>query len=204
MNIPSVQNFSWHDASIGDAFTHGLTQTCTETVGGQNHNIGTAEVGFEAVVAPRSARKKLSRRSDVRGLSNAEMLLAYDKLEREMYELLNSIARRINPNDPEALNAWRERVESARAESYGDNEERASQLAQAAGKVREKQYAGTRVIRIAPMKETGANANERDAHEERTNGIAHRGSHAIKANTTPSRVETNIVKKEKAKRATAT
>jgi len=39
MDIPSVRHPSWHDASIGDASTHGLTPTCTETVGGQIHNI---------------------------------------------------------------------------------------------------------------------------------------------------------------------
>jgi len=38
MDIPSVRHPSWHDASIGDASTHGLTPTCTETVGGQIHN----------------------------------------------------------------------------------------------------------------------------------------------------------------------
>jgi len=154
-------------------------------------------VGFKAVVEPRGARRGLSKRSDVCGLSNEEMLLAYDELEREMCELRNNIRRRINPNDPEALHAWRERVESARSESYSDIEKRASQLAEAAGRVRDRQYASASVIGIAPMRETEANANARDAHKERINAIAHRGSSAREANTATSRVETNIVKKEK-------
>jgi len=45
------------------------------------------EAGFEAVVEPRSITREGHRRSDVRGFSNKEMLMAYDELERDMNEL---------------------------------------------------------------------------------------------------------------------
>jgi len=39
------------------------------------------------------------------------MLMAYDELEREMNDLKYNIGRRINPNDTEAMRAWREKYE---------------------------------------------------------------------------------------------
>jgi len=49
------------------------------------------EVGFEAVGETRSTTRGGSRRSDVGGASNEEMLIAFDELEREMIDLKNNI-----------------------------------------------------------------------------------------------------------------
>jgi len=85
------------------------------------------------------------------------MLLAYDALEREMNDLKNNIGRRINPNDTEAMLAWREFMRSTRERIFEDIEQRASQLAEAAQRIRDKTYAGARVIEIAPIAEVSAN-----------------------------------------------
>jgi len=68
-----------------------------------------------------------------------------------MNELRNNIGRRTNTSDMEALSAWRERVETSRAEAYGDIESRAAILADAAVRVREKQYGGAHVIEVVPI-----------------------------------------------------
>jgi len=115
----------------------------------QNQNSGTVEVGLE-VVEPRSARRELSRRArEDQELTNDKMQMAYNELERELNELRNSTGRSVNPSDTEVMNAWRERVEIAGAEAFGDLEERAMKLAESAGRVRERRYAGARVIEVA-------------------------------------------------------
>jgi len=70
-------------------------------------------VGLQ-VVEPRSARKESFRRSGGdRELTNDEIQIAYDELEREMNELRNNPGRRVNPSDTEVMNARRERVKIA-------------------------------------------------------------------------------------------
>jgi len=66
------------------------------------------------------------------------MLLAYDELEMKMNDLKNKIGRRINPNDTEAMRAWRERMRSTRERTFEDIEPRASQLAEVAQRIRDR------------------------------------------------------------------
>jgi len=83
----------------GATSTHGLKLTEKKTSQGQNHNIGTAEVGFEVVAEPRSARAEFLRRAGGRELSSKEMLIAYGKSERKINELQNNIGKRTNTGD---------------------------------------------------------------------------------------------------------
>jgi len=198
MDLSSVRHPSWRGVSNGDTSTHGLATTGIETVISQNHNIGTLEVGLE-VLEPRSARKESSRRSGRdRELTNDDMRIAYDELEREMNELRNNVERRVNPSDTEVMNAWRERVEVARAEAFGDLEERAMKLAESAGRVRERRYAGARVIEVAPIREVAANVNATDVQEGRTAKVAHKRSSETPERAETSRVRTKTVKTETA------
>jgi len=89
--------------SAGVASTHGLAAMARDIATIGNPNTGTTEVGFEAVGETRSTTRGGTRRPEVRGPSNEEMLLTYDELEREMNELKDNIGRRINPNDSEAM-----------------------------------------------------------------------------------------------------
>jgi len=66
------------------------------------------------------------------------MINVYDELERDMNELKNNIGRKIYPNDVEAILAWREIMRSTRERTLEDIEERASQLAEAAQKIRDR------------------------------------------------------------------
>jgi len=102
--------------------------------------------------------------------------MAYDELEREMNELRNNMGRRVNPSDTEVMNAWKERVEVARAEAFGDLEEKAIKLAESAGRGRERRDAGARLIEVAPSREVAANANANDVQGGRTATVAHKSS----------------------------
>jgi len=170
MDTSNVRHPSRRGASIGDTSTHGLAAAGVETAHSQNHNIGTLEVGLE-VVEPRSARRELSRRTggDCE-LTNDE--IAYDELEREMIELRNSAGKRVNPSETEVMNAWRECVEIARAEAFGDLKERAIKLVEAAGRVRERRYAGARVIEVAPIRDVAANVSATNVQGERAATVA--------------------------------
>jgi len=55
------------------------------------------------------------------------------------------------------MRAWRERIRSTKERTLEDIEERASQLAEAAQRIRDRTCAGARVIDIAPIAEVGAN-----------------------------------------------
>jgi len=83
--------------------------------------------------------------------------MAYDELKREMNDLKNNIGRRINPHDTEAMRAWRERMRSTKERTFEDLEQRASQLAEVKQIIRDRTYAGARVIEIAPIAEASAN-----------------------------------------------
>jgi len=125
MDTFNVRHPSRRGASIGDTSTHGPAIAGNETASSQNQNIGTVEVGLE-VVEPRSAGREVLRRAGGdRELTSDEMRMAYDELEREMCQLRNNMGRRVNPSDTEVMNAWKERVEVARAEAFGDLEKRA-------------------------------------------------------------------------------
>jgi len=79
------------------------------------------------------------------------MLIAFDELEKDMSELKNNIGRKMNPSDSDAMRAWRERMRNTKERTLEDLEEKASQLAEAAQRIRERTYAGARVIEIAPI-----------------------------------------------------
>jgi len=81
------------------------------------------------------------------------MMRAYDELEREMNGLRNNIGRRIEASDTEAINAWRSRERDARERRSEEIEGRATQLAAATERTRERTSAGARVIEIAPIRE---------------------------------------------------
>jgi len=85
------------------------------------------------------------------------MLMAYNELERDMNELKNNIGKRINPNDTDAMRAWRKCMSSSKERTLEDIEERASQLAEAAQRIRDRTYAGAHVIEIALIAEVSAN-----------------------------------------------
>jgi len=176
MDISSVRHPSGRIALIGDTSTHGQMAVGVEHAISQNQNSGTVEVGLE-VVEPRSARRESYRRAGGdRELTNNKMRIAYDELEREMNELRNSAGKRVNPSDTEVLNVWKERVDIARAEAFGDLEERAMRLAEAAGRVRERRYAGARLIEVAPIREVTANANATGVLGGSTVTVAHKSS----------------------------
>jgi len=129
------------------------------------------------------------------------MRVAYDDLEREINELRNSVVRRANPSDAEVMNAWRERVEiaraeNARAEAFGDLEERAMRLAELAGRVRERRYAGARVIEIAPIRDAAANGSATDVQGGRTATVAHARSDETTERPETSRTRTKTTKIE--------
>jgi len=71
--------------------------------------------------------------------------MAYDELERKMNKLKNNIGRRINPNDSEAMRVWRERTRSTKERTLEDIEERPSQLAVEAQRIKDRTYAGAQV-----------------------------------------------------------
>jgi len=123
------------------------------------------------------------------------MLMAYDDLEREMNDLKNNIRRRINPNDTEAMRAWRERMRSTRERTFEDIERRASQLAEAAQQGRDRTYAGARVIEIAPI--AGASADNYDARLSRVETEAQVGSTGRRLSNETSKAEPqNEIKEE--------
>jgi len=151
------------------------------------------------VVEPRNAKKESHRRAGGdRENTNDEMRVAYDKLEREMNELRNIAGRRVNPSDTKVMSAWRERVDIARAEAFGDLEERAMRLAESAGRVQEKRYAGARVIEVAPIREVTANVNATDVQggSTATATVAPKSSGETPERAETSRVRTNSVKIE--------
>jgi len=158
MDTSQLRHLLRYDGTNGATSTPGLNLIEGETSQGQNYNIGTAKMGFEVVAEPRSGRAEVSRRTGGRELSSEEMLIAYGELEREMNELRNNIGKRTNTSDMEALSAWRKRVEISRAEAYGNTESRAAILADAAVRVQERQYGGARIIEVAPIRESTANA----------------------------------------------
>jgi len=55
------------------------------------------------------------------------------------------------------MHAWHERMRSTIEKTLEDIEERASQLAEVAQRLRDRTYAGARVIEIAPIAEVSAN-----------------------------------------------
>jgi len=128
-----------------------------ESATARGRNTGTREAGFEAVGEPMGGTREAPRKSNVREFLNEDMLTAYDELEREMNKLKNNIGRRINPNDHEAMRAWRERIRSTKERTLEDLEERASQLAESVQRIRNRTYAGARVIEIAPIAKINAN-----------------------------------------------
>jgi len=195
-DVSHVQRPLPHYVSTGVASTHGLTTVNQESVTAADRNTGTREAGFEAVGETRSTTRGGTQRSDVRGPSNEEMLLAYDELEREMNDLKDNIGRRINPNDNDAMRAWRERIKNADERTLGDLEQRASRLSEAAQKMRDRTYAGTCVLEIAPIAEAGA--NNYDALFNVSEGIAQVGSTGMRA-AAVAQVEPAKIKKEKIK-----
>jgi len=138
--------------------THGLFSNNRKIVNGQNRNIGTAEVGLEVVAEPRGTRAEASRRTEKREMSSEDMLIAYEELEREMNELRNNIGKKTNPSDSEALSAWRKLVEMSRTEAYNNLEVRVAKLADVADRARGRRYGGARIIEVAPIRESTANA----------------------------------------------
>jgi len=154
-------------------------------------------MGLEVVAEPRSTRAEFSRRAGGREISSEEMLIAYRELEREMNELRNNIGRKTYSSDTGILSAWREHVETSRAEAYGDLETRAAILADAAERGRERRYDGARVIEVAPIRETPANANATDAPEGRSSTVTHKNTGGETEQAEKSRVRTKSIKKEK-------
>jgi len=196
MDTSNVRHPSRYETSIGDTSTHGMLTAGAEFAICQNHNIGTAEVGLE-VVEPRSARRESSRRQQgEQETTNDEMRTAYDKLEREMNELRNNMGKRTNPSDTEIMNAWRERVEFARAEAFGDLKERASKLAESARRVRERRYAGARVIEVTPVREVAPNVNAADAQGGSTTTGVHKTCGEMSERAEISRRQTKTLKTE--------
>jgi len=55
------------------------------------------------------------------------------------------------------MRAWRERMRSTKEKTLEDLEERASQFAEAAQRIRDRAYAGARVIEITPIAEVSVN-----------------------------------------------
>jgi len=96
------------------------------------------------------------------------------------------------------LDAWRESVEISRAEVFGDLEERAMKLAVSAGRVRERHYAGARVIEVAPIRDVAANVNVTDVQGGRTATVAHTRSCELAEPAEMSHVRTKTVKIETA------
>jgi len=135
-------------------------------------------VGSEVVAEPRSVRAEASRRTKGREMSSEEMLIAYEELEREMNELRNSIGKKTNPSDSEALSAWKERVEISRTEAYNNLEVRTVKLADVAERAQGRRYGGARIIEVAPIRESTANAtvngtaDATDASEGRSTSVA--------------------------------
>jgi len=122
-------------------------------------------VGFEGVAEPRGNRRKAVKKHELRELTDEEMIWTYDELEREMHEIRNNLGKRGESSDTDAINAWRTRTKDAKEKRTGDIEERALQLAVAAERIRERTYAGSRVIEIAPIRDTGA--DRQSAHTDR-------------------------------------
>jgi len=95
-----------------------------------------------------------------------------------------------------------ERVEKTgrnrQSRSVGELEERAMKLAESAGRVRERRYAGTRVIEVAPIRNVAANVNATDVQGGRTATVAHK-----KSGETPERAETSCVRMKTVKIETA-
>jgi len=73
MDITSVRHLLRQESSTRATSTHGLHIAGKKISIGQNHNIGTAEVGFEVVAEPRNTRAELSRRAGGHELSSEEM-----------------------------------------------------------------------------------------------------------------------------------
>jgi len=161
-------------------------------------------VGSEVVAEPRGARIESLRRTRARELSSEEMLIAYGELEREMNELRNNIVRKTNPSETEALSAWRERVQFSRAEAYGIFELRAAKSADTAKRVRERRYGGARIIEVAPIRESTANANAianatvnaTNAPEGRSTGVAYEERAEEMETTDTTRVKPKSIKKK--------
>jgi len=129
-------------------------------------------------------------------MTNDEMRAAYDELKRKMNELRNNMGRRTNLSDTEIMNAWRERVEIASAEAFGDLEERASRLAESAGRVRERRYAGAQIIEVALIRKVVPNGNAADAQGWTTTTIAHKTGVKTPERAEVSRRQTKTLKTE--------
>jgi len=75
-------------------------------------------------------------------------------------------------------------------------------LADAAERVRERRYGGTRIIEVAPIKESTANATANatasttDAQEGRSTGVAYKECGEEMETTDKSRVKSKSIKKE--------
>jgi len=148
----------------------GLRLTGVENIKGQNYNIGTSKVGFEGVAEPGGNRREVAKKNELRELTDEEMIITYDELEREMHEIRNNLGKRGKSSDTEAINAWRSRTKDAKEKRTGDIEKRALQLAMAAERIRERTYAGARVIKIGPIRDK--RVDRQSAHVERVEAIA--------------------------------
>jgi len=71
-------------------------------------------------------------------------------------------------------------------------------LAESAGRVRERRYAGAHVIEVAPIGEVAANVNATDVQGGRTATVAHE-----RCGETPKRAETSRVRTKAVKTETA-
>jgi len=195
MDTSSIRHPLCQDGLIGATLTHGLNPAEKELANGQNHSIDAVEGGSEVVAEQRSARAELSRRAGGRELSSEEMLIAYGELERKMKELQNKIGRKTNPSDTEVRNTWREHLEISRAEAYGDLETRAAKLAETAERVRERRYSGARVIKVAPIRKSPANADATDAPKGPSSTSVNKRSGEVAEQADIIRVKTKAIKK---------
>jgi len=180
MNTQYVRLPPAHVVQAEEPSARGLSLTLSENVRGQNYNIGTSQVGFEGVAEPRGNRREAVKKQELRELTEEEMIRTYDELEREMHEIRCNLGKRRESNNTEAMNAWRSRTKNAKKKRTGNIKERALQLAIAAERIRERTYAGARVIEIAPIRNTGADRQgtntERVEATERSSSINKKSS----------------------------
>jgi len=90
--------------------------------------------------------------------------------------------------------AWRTRTRDAKERKLGDLKKRALLLAVAADRIRERTYAGARVIEIAPIH--GAGLDRQGAQPERVEPVAHSSSIDKKLSGDTRRVKIKEVKME--------
>jgi len=111
-----------------------------------------------------------------------------------MRELRNNLGKRVESSNTETIRAWRTRTRDAKERKLGDLEERALQLAVAADRIRERTYAGARVIEIGPIH--GAGLDRQGTHPERVEPVAHSTNIEKKLSGDTRRVKIKEVKME--------